>query len=96
METTDRIRQILADPASADPSVLIELTKRYPSFALPGILLLKYHPDALDPRRIEALRLHLALCTGDRRALYDLVGGGAPGGGARQTARAPPPPGPFF
>lgn len=71
---TEQIRQILTDPASADPALFSEIAGRYPYFAIPGILEQKYHGAGLDSARAEDLRLHLALCTGDRRALFDTVG----------------------
>lgn len=72
-----KIRQMLADPASADPESLREIAVRYPYFALPGIIEMKYHAGADDSERAGSMRLHLALCTGDRRALFNLVGDGS-------------------
>ncbi len=70
----EQIRQIIENPESADLSLLREVADRYPYFALPGILALKYHADELDSGQTDALKLHLALTTGDRQALFDLVG----------------------
>lgn len=70
---TDDIKTMLADPEAVPLSVLRSLNRTYPYFSLPAALIEKYHSGRLDDRENAAHRLHLAVATGDRKALYEFA-----------------------
>ena len=75
METGDaKITALINDRASLSIDELRDLTRRYPAFPLPAITLLELHGDSLSETETAALRLHLAIITSDRKALFDLLG----------------------
>lgn len=61
------------DAAATDVDRLRRLADEYPAFALPAALLLKNHRQELTDKEAERLSLHLAVTSGDRKAIYDIV-----------------------
>ena len=74
MDTTDHeLNQFLADPESTDITTLRTLADRYPYFPLPAMMLLKEHTSALTDTETESLRFHLAVISGDKKALFECM-----------------------
>jgi len=64
------IKAMLQTPESMDLGRLSALSRRYPYFPLPSALIERYHRSELSDERLNSLRMHLAVVTGDRKALY--------------------------
>ena len=75
MDTSDaKIKALINDPVSLTVDELRELNRRYPCFPLAAITLLKHHGNELSDAETAALRLHLAIITTDKKALFDILG----------------------
>ncbi|MDE6369427.1 MAG: hypothetical protein K2K94_09345, partial [Muribaculaceae bacterium] len=68
------IRRLAADPASLSVDTLRAMRESYPYSPLPAMALLKYHHDSLTEKEIYNLRLHLAVVSGDKTALFNILG----------------------
>ena len=74
MEPIDQsLRQLAASPESLDADTLRRLRDAYPYFQLPAMALMKYHKPQLGEKEIAELELHLALTSGDKKALFDIM-----------------------
>ncbi|MDE5568633.1 MAG: hypothetical protein K2J12_09360 [Muribaculaceae bacterium] len=75
METSDaKIKALINDPASLTTDELRELNRCYPCFPLAAVTLLEHHVNELSDSETAALRLHLAVITKDKKALFDILG----------------------
>lgn len=73
MNDRSEIKTIISAIGKADVDTLRMLARKYPFFTLPATLLVKDHAGKLDDAELASLRFHLAVATGDRRALYDMA-----------------------
>ena len=75
METQDaKLNALMSDPSSLTVDDLRDLNRRYPYFPMAAIALLERHDDELPEEETAALKLHLAVITADKKALFDLLG----------------------
>ena len=75
MENHDaKLNALMTDPSSLTVDELRDLNRRYPYFPLAAISLLETHADELSGEELDELKLHLAVITADKKALFDLLG----------------------
>ncbi|MDE5555396.1 MAG: hypothetical protein K2J10_09475 [Muribaculaceae bacterium] len=74
MDTSTPLYRLAADPASLSVDTLRSMRESFPYSPLPAMALLKYHQDRLTEKEIYNLRLHLAVVSGDKTALFNILG----------------------
>ena len=74
MDNDRPLYRLAADPASLPTDELRKLAADYPYSSLPALALLNYHIDDLTENDLNQLRTHLAVISGDKDALYRIIG----------------------
>ncbi len=74
MDASNQLSRLVSAPQTLSIEALRQLNKDYSYMPLPAIALLKYHHASLPESEVNSLRLHLAMISGDKTALFNLLG----------------------